>query len=124
FALSLAPPLAAGAALTLLFLRAGLLDSLPGLWLLLYGTGVVTGGAFSERIVPLTGLAFMLAGVAALALPEPGPEAWMAIGFGGIHIAFGSLLIWRHWWLAGHPPMGAPRRGPRIGARDAGSSMP
>ena len=96
FALSLAPPLAAGGALTFLFLRAGLLDALPGLWLLLYGTGVVTGGAFSERIVPLAGVAFMLAGVAALALPEPGPDAWMAIGFGGIHIAFGALLVWRH----------------------------
>ena len=96
FALSLSPPLAAGATLTPLFLRAGLLDSLPGLWLLLYGTGIATGGAFSERIVPLTGIAFMLAGVAALSLAEPGPDAWMAVGFGGIHIAFGALLIWRH----------------------------
>jgi len=96
FALSLAPPLAAGVALTFLFLRAGLLDALPGLWLLLYGTGVVTGGAFSERIVPLTGLAFMVAGIAALVLSEPGSDAWMAIGFGGIHIAFGALLLWRH----------------------------
>ncbi|HET7691539.1 MAG TPA: hypothetical protein VFM44_00475 [Gemmatimonadota bacterium] len=96
FALSLAPPLAAGAALTPLFLDARLLDALPALWLLLYGTGVVTGGAFSERIVPLTGIALMLAGVAALALPEPGRDAWMAIGFGGIHVAFGALLAWRH----------------------------
>jgi hypothetical protein len=96
FALSLAPPLAAGGVLTFLFLRAGLLDALPGLWLLLYGTGVVTGGAFSERIVPLTGVAFMLVGVAALALSEPEPDAWMALGFGGIHIAFGALLLWRH----------------------------
>jgi hypothetical protein len=96
FALSLAPALAAGGVVTVVFLRAGLLDALPGLWLLLYGTGVVTGGAFSERIVPLTGVMFMLVGVAALALPEPGPDAWMAIGFGGVHIAFGALLLWRH----------------------------
>ncbi|HJU87697.1 MAG TPA: hypothetical protein VJ788_10040 [Gemmatimonadota bacterium] len=96
FALALAPALVAGGVLTLVFLRRGLLDALPGLWLLLYGTGVVTGGAFSERIVPLTGMTFMLAGVAALGLPEPGPDAWMAIGFGGIHVAFGALLLWRH----------------------------
>lgn len=96
FALSLAPPLAAGAALTPVLFRAGLVDALPGAWLLLYGAGVVTGGAFSVRIVPLTGVALMLAGALALAIPEWGRDAWMAAGFGGIHIAFGAALAWRH----------------------------
>ena len=96
FALSLAPPLAAGAALTPLLYRAGLLDVLPGAWLLLYGAGVVTGGAFSVRIVPLTGVAFMLAGAAALLLPDLGRDAWMALGFGGIHLVFGAALMRGH----------------------------
>lgn len=96
FALSLAPPLVAGAALTPVFYRAGLIDLLPGAWMLLYGTGVVTGGAFSIRTVPLTGVAFMLVGVAALALPGLGRDAWMALGFGGIHLVFGALLAARH----------------------------
>jgi hypothetical protein len=96
FALSLAPPLAAGAALTPVLYRAGLVDALPGAWLLLYGAGVVTGGAFSVRIVPLTGLAFMLAGVAALLLPNFGRDAWMAVGFGGIHLVFGAALARSH----------------------------
>jgi hypothetical protein len=96
FALSLAPPLAAGAALTPVLYRAGLVDALPGAWLLLYGAGVVTGGAFSVRIVPLTGLAFMLAGVAALLLPTFGRDAWMAVGFGGIHLVFGLALARSH----------------------------
>lgn len=96
FALSLAPPLVAGAALTPVFYRAGLIDLLPGAWMLLYGTGVVTGGAFSVRTVPLTGVAFMLAGAVALALPGMGRDAWMALGFGGIHLVFGALLAARH----------------------------
>lgn len=96
FALSLAPPLVAGAALTPVFYRAGLIDLLPGAWMLLYGTGVVTGGAFSIRTVPLTGVAFMLVGAAALALPGLGRDAWMALGFGGIHLVFGALLAARH----------------------------
>lgn len=96
FVLSLAPPLVAGAALTPVFYRAGLIDLLPGAWMLLYGTGVVTGGAFSVRTVPLTGVAFMLVGTAALVLPGMGRDAWMALGFGGIHLVFGALLAVRH----------------------------
>jgi hypothetical protein len=96
FALSLAPPILAGAALTPVLYRAGLVGALPGAWMLLYGAGVVTGGAFSIRIVPLMGIAFMLAGAAALAFPELGRDAWMAIGFGGIHLAFGAALVRRH----------------------------
>jgi hypothetical protein len=96
FALSLAPPIIAGAALTPVLYDAGLVDALPGAWMLLYGAGVVTGGAFSIRIVPLMGVAFMLVGVAALAFAGPGRDAWMAAGFGGVHIVFGAALARRH----------------------------
>jgi hypothetical protein len=93
FALSLAPPIVAGAALTPILFRAGLLDDLPGMWMLLYGAGVVTGGAFSVRPVPLAGVALMLAGAAALLLPEVGRDVWMAAGFGGVHLALGFVLL-------------------------------
>ncbi len=93
-ALAFAPPLLAGAVLTAALYLAGRADLLPGTWLLLYGTGMVTGGAFSVRAVPVMGLGFMLAGVGALL----GPVSWgspaMAAGFGGLHLLFG-LLIWR-----------------------------
>jgi hypothetical protein len=64
------------------------------MWLLLYGTGIVTGGSYSVRIVPLMGLAFMVLGAAALFAPPAWGDAFMAAGFGGLHIVFG-IIIWR-----------------------------
>ena len=54
-ALGLAPPLVAGAFLTFLLFRAGLQSALPATWLLLYGAGIMTGGAFSVPISPRHG---------------------------------------------------------------------
>jgi len=95
FAFSFLPPIAAGAILTVVLLHAGAMPTLPGIWLLLYGAGVVTGGAFSVAIVPVMGLCFMVAGVGAFLLPGWG-NAWMAAGFGGLHILFGILIARRH----------------------------
>ncbi|HEU4437566.1 MAG TPA: hypothetical protein VFR89_08875, partial [candidate division Zixibacteria bacterium] len=95
FILSLAPPLFAGALLTLLLYR-DIFPYLPGLWLLLYGTGVVTGGAFSIRVVPMMGLCFMLVGAAALFSPANWGNTYMLIGFGGLHIVFGAIIARRY----------------------------
>jgi hypothetical protein len=95
FARTFLPPVLAGAILTPVLYDAGLLRLLPGAWLLLYGTGVLTGGAFSVSIVPVMGMAFMLTGVAALLLPAYG-NLLMAAGFGGLHILFGILIARRH----------------------------
>jgi hypothetical protein len=86
------PSMAAGALLTVALFRAGAISALPGMWLLLYGASVVSGGAASVRIVPLMGAGFMVIGGAALL----GPAAWanplLAAGFGGLHILFGVII--------------------------------
>lgn len=96
FVLSYVPPLAVGALLTLVLVRANLYSALPGTWLLLYGTGVVTGGAFSVPIVPLMGLCFMVLGAVALLAPPGWGEWLMVVGFGGLHILFGLVIARRY----------------------------
>jgi hypothetical protein len=92
FALSFAPPIAVGALLTVVLYQNGLAAALPGTWLLLYGTAVVVGGAFSIRVVPLMGLCFMVLGAAALFTPESWNQWLMGAGFGGLHIVFGVVI--------------------------------
>jgi hypothetical protein len=92
FVYSFAPPLLAGALLTVVLLRLGDTGAAAGVWLLLYGTGVVTGGAFSIRVVPLMGLCFMVLGTVALFCPQSWSNAFLAGGFGGLHILFGALI--------------------------------
>ena len=96
FALAFVPPVAAGALLTAVLFRAGLRGDLPGAWLLLYGTAVVTAGTFSIRVVPLMGLCFMVLGAVALFSPAAWGDAFMAAGFGGLHILFGAIIARRH----------------------------
>jgi hypothetical protein len=95
FVLSFAPPIVAGGLLTYSLYHAGAFFALPGVWLLLYGTAIVTGGAFSVRIVPVMGLCLMLLGAAALFAPASWGDAFMAAGFGIVQMAFG-------WWIARH----------------------
>ena len=113
--LSFLPPFAVGALLTAALVHVGVFALLPALWLLSYGAGISTGGAFSVRALPVMGLVFLALGVVALlgylyAPATPGqatavtsaaaPDAWgnacMVAGFGLAHLGFGAYVARRH----------------------------
>ena len=96
FLLNLSPPLVASAVLTVVLVRLGAVNALVGTWLLLYGVGVITGGAYSIRLVPLMGMCFAALGCVAFLLPASWANVLMAVGFGGLHIGFGAIIERRY----------------------------
>jgi hypothetical protein len=96
FALAYVPPLAAGAVLTAVFVDNGLSARLPGCWLLLYGVAIATAGTLSVRVVQFMGVVFMALAAASFAAPASFGDAFMAAGFGGLHIVFGLIIARNH----------------------------
>jgi hypothetical protein len=96
FAFAYVPPLGAGAVLTAVFVTNGLSTRLPGCWLLLYGVAIATAGTLSVRVVQILGVVFMAFGAASFAAPAAYGDAFMAAGFGGLHILFGLIIARNH----------------------------
>jgi len=89
------PTLVAGALLTFALTQQGTTVLLPGMWLAMYGAGVTAGGSFSVRAMRWMGVIFLALGAVALFRPDLG-LALLGAGFGGLHIAVGVDLVWRH----------------------------
>ena len=96
FVLSFAPPIFVGGLLTYAMAQSGGISYLPGIWLLLYGTAIVTGGAFSVRAVPIMGLCLMALGGVALFTSAAWGNLFMAAGFGVVQIFFGIWIALRY----------------------------
>jgi hypothetical protein len=93
---SLSPALFVGALLTSFAVRAHHLEMLPAIWLGCYGTAVVNGGLVSVAPVRYLGLCLLAVAAGSALFPEDMGLAWMAIGFGWLHLVFGAYIAWRH----------------------------
>ncbi|MES1260753.1 MAG: hypothetical protein ABUS49_03380 [Acidobacteriota bacterium] len=92
FVLAMVPAVFVGALLTFALYRSGFTQMMPALWLLLYGVGVSSGGAFSVRVVPLMGICILALGTVATLASPSWADVLMAAGFGGLHIIFGFVI--------------------------------
>lgn len=92
FALAMAPSFVAGVVITLELERANLHDFTGATWLLLYGAGVASAGAFSVRIIPVMGTSFLVLGTIAAFAPTAWSTPLLALGFGGLHLLFGFII--------------------------------
>jgi hypothetical protein len=96
FAFGFLPPLVCGVAITIGLWRFGQFEAMAPVWMLLYGAAVVTGGAFSVRIVPVMGWMFIAVGALAFALPANMGNILMGASFGLLHIIFGAVIARRY----------------------------
>jgi hypothetical protein len=97
FALSFAPALVTGGVMTAVLVRGNNFAPLPGMWLMLYGVGVVTGGASSSvRLVPFMGGGFMALGAVALFSPQAWGDLLLPLGFGALQMVCGFVIARRY----------------------------
>jgi hypothetical protein len=96
FALGMAAPFVAGAAITYTLWGTRTFSAMPPVWLLLYGAGVLTGGAYSINVVRVIGLFFMSLGVISVVTPPEWGNVWLGIGFGAVHLGFGLYIARYH----------------------------
>ena len=92
FAKSFVPPLLCGIVITLGLWNTEHYDVMIPVWLLCYGAGVVGGGAFSVKAVPVMGWCFIALGAVAFLLPKGYGDELMALSFGVLHIVFGLII--------------------------------
>ena len=96
FLISFLPSLLVGFFISVGLWHVGQVSLMPGVWMLLYGVGTITGGAYSVRIVPLMGISFLVFGAIALFMPITISNALMAVSFGGLHVLFGVIIAGKY----------------------------
>jgi hypothetical protein len=96
FLLCLGPALLSGVVLTAVLYHAGEARLLPGTWLLLYGSAVLSATLLTApvmmRLIGAMGAMFALLGIVAYALPPGWHNLVLGSGFGMLHLVFGLLI--------------------------------
>ena len=96
FALGIAAPLVAGAAITYALWTTRDFAVMAPTWLVSYGVAVITGGMFSVPVVRATGVGFILVGVAAVLTPVAWRDVWLGGRFGELHLLCGFYIARYH----------------------------
>lgn len=89
----LLPSLFAGAVLTVVFWRAGIVHPIPGMWLLLYGCALIHASTIASRGLAILGGLFTALALVAFGLPESQQLAILGVGFGELHILHGIVTL-------------------------------
>jgi hypothetical protein len=89
----LLPSLFAGAVLTVVLWRAGIVHAIPGMWLLLYGCALIHASTIASRGLAILGVLFVALALVAFGLPEPQQLAILGVGFGELHILHGIVTV-------------------------------
>ncbi len=93
--LNLAVPLVSGGILILIFIIRGLYSMVAPFCLVFYGLALVNAAKFTRQEIFYMGLLQTLLGILAALLPEWGLLFW-AIGFGLVHIIYGSAMYFKY----------------------------
>ena len=96
FALGFAPSILSAMVLTVLLGSKGFAQYLPTVWLTLYGSAVVAGGAYSVKAVQVKGWVFIGLGAVSIFVPHHYGNWLMVAGFGALNVIFGLIIARRH----------------------------
>jgi hypothetical protein len=94
FAALLGPGLA-GVAGSIVFVQTERWDLLPGVWLLFYGCGLWSVSFFAPLFLRVLGVGFLALGLGAWLNPDAA-ALWLGLGFGGLHLIFGTVVLARY----------------------------
>jgi hypothetical protein len=89
-------PMMLGVILSAASIHSANLAMLPMIWLGCYGAALTSAGVMSVSPVRSMGISFLALALAAAFLPASAGLELLAVGFGGLHLAFGSYIYWRH----------------------------
>lgn len=95
FLLCLIPSLLVGVILSASLWQTPQITLLPGLWMMLYGCGVLAAGTYAAPPVMQMGGCFILAGLFVHALPGAWSNVLLGAAFGCLHLYFG-YQVYRH----------------------------